>query len=263
MNGLLPEWGRMSRAERDAAYNNSLAVPGSDAAQRLRLEASAAFRAAHPPREIAYGPHERQRIDVFGTGAKTLVFIHGGYWQRGARDWVSAVAEGPMAHGWSVAFPGYRLTPEVSVTEIVADVMAALDRLAELAPLVVAGHSAGGHLAAMALWHDSVIAGLAISGVFELGPVRDTYLNEKLSLTEAEVQTLSPLRLAAVSKPLAIAYGSIELPALIASSRDFHAMRAAAHAPGPLLPLPNAEHFSVLDALRDADGALCREVTRS
>ena len=62
-------------------------------------------------------------------------------------------------------------------------------------------------------------AGLAISGVFELGPIRDTYLNEKLRLTDSEIETLSPLRLPMINKPLAIAYGTAELPPLVADSR--------------------------------------------
>ena len=71
--------------------------------------------------------------------------------------------------------------------------------------------------------------------MFELGPVRDTYLDEKLRLTDEEILYLSPLRLPVVNKPLAIAYGTAELPPLVSDSRDLHALRAAAHAPGPLL----------------------------
>jgi len=103
-----------------------------------------------------------------------------------------------------------------------------------------------------------VAAGLAISGVYDLAPIRQTELDAKLSLTDAEVETLSPLRRPAVAKPLCIAYGSRELPALIHDARNLHALRAAAHAPGALLPVPDAEHFSVLDALRRPGGILVR-----
>jgi acetyl esterase/lipase len=176
------------------------------------------------------------------------------------------LAEGVAAHGWSVALPGYRLAPEATLTDIVGDIHAALDWLGAhgashgiAGKIVVSGWSAGGHLTAMALPHPTVAAGLAISGVFELGPIRDIYLNEKLRLTEAEIATLSPLRLPVVEKPLAIAYGTQELPALIEDSRDLHARRAAAHAPGPLLPVPGANHFTVLEALRNPQGLLVRQ----
>jgi arylformamidase len=92
--------------------------------------------------------------------------------------------------------------------------------------------------------------------VFELAPISETYLDEKLRLTDEEVATLSPLRLPVVQKPLAIAYGTNELPALVADSRDLHARRSAADAPGPLLPIAGADHFTILEELRRPDGAL-------
>ena len=124
--------------------------------------------------------------------------------------------------------------------------------------MLLSGWSAGGHLTAMGLSHPAVAAGLAISGVYELGPIRDTYLNEALQLDDAEIAALSPLRLPVVGKTLAIAYGTKELPALVADSRDLHAMRAAAHCAGPLLPVAGADHFTILDALRRPEGELAR-----
>ena len=120
----------------------------------------------------------------------------------------------------------------------------------------IIGSSAGGHLAAMSLSHPRVTKGLAISGVFELEPLRDTYLNEKLNLSDIEIETLSPMRLAIVDKPLALAYGTEELPALIANSRDFHARRRS----GALIPVPGANHFTILDELRGAEGLLTRQL---
>ncbi len=264
-------WGTMSRAERDAAYNNSAAVPGSPALNAHREQRSAAFRAAHPDRlDLAYGPRERNRWDLFPArdpGAPCLVFIHGGYWQSRTREEFASLIEGPHALGWSCALPGYTLAPDASLTEIVAEISAALDWLAAqgpahgiAGPVVLSGWSAGGHLTAMALGHPLVRAGLAISGLFELGPIRDTYLNERLRLSDDEIAAASPLRLPVVPKPLAIAYGSAELPPLVADSRDLHARRAAAHAPGPLLAVPGADHFTVVLELQSATGALTRQL---
>ena len=258
----MPEWGRMNQAERDAAYDNSAAVADSQVRLQALRDASAARRAADPAGlDQPYGPGERNRVDLFPAAdpaAPCLVFIHGGYWQRNARQGFSAVADGVRAQGWSAALPGYTLAPEAGLTAMVAEIHAALDWLATriAGPLIVSGWSAGGHLAAMALSHPRVQAGLAVSGVFELGPLRDTVLNDKLRLTDLEVAHLSPLRLPAVPKPLAVAYGTKELPALVADSRGLHARRAAAHAPGPLIPVAGEDHFSILDSLRDPGGLL-------
>jgi acetyl esterase/lipase len=264
----------MSRADRDAAYNNSAAVPGSAAWGDARNAASAAVRAAGDAAklDLPYGAGERECWDLFPAAdpaAPCLVFIHGGYWQRNGREGFSVIADGVRAHGWAAALPSHTLAPEATLTEIVAEIGRALDWLAAHGPahgiggrLILSGWSAGGHLTALWLGHPAVAAGLAISGVFELGPLRDTYLNEKLRLRDEEIAALSPLRLPAVDKPLAIAYGTAELPALVANSRDFHAHRAASHAPGPLLPVAGADHFSVLDALRDPYGMLTTQVRR-
>jgi acetyl esterase/lipase len=263
-------WGSMSRAARDAAYNNSDAVTDSAALNAARGEASAAFRAAHPEHlDLRYGPRERNTWDLFPAAdpnAPCLVFIHGGYWQRNSKDMFANLIGGPYAHGWAAALPGYTLAPDISLTGIVVEMNAALDWLAEHGPahgingkVVLSGWSAGGHLTAMCLGHRRVSAGLAISGVYELGPIRDTYLDEKLQLTDDEIVALSPLRLPDVSKPMAITYGTAELPPLVADSRDLHAKRAAAHLAGPLIPVAGANHFTITHELRDADGELTRQ----
>ena len=263
------DWGCLSRAERDAAYDNTKAVTDSPALMAERNAASAAFRAEWPGTlDIAYGPAERQRWDIFPAAdpaAPCFVFIHGGYWQRNRREDFCCVGAGLRAQGWSVALPGYTLAPDATMTEIVAEIDAALDWLGRsgadhgiAGPVLLSGWSAGGHLTAMGLRHDRVAAGLAISGVYELGPIRDTVLDEKCHITDAEIVALSPLRLPVVAKPLAIAYGTRELPALIADSRHLHAKRAAAHLTGALIPVAQANHFTILDELRRPDGMLVR-----
>jgi len=264
-----PDWGTMSRAERDAAYNNSAAVAESANYVARWTAASAVWRAAHSEHlDIPYAAKERTKWDLFpgaGPSAPCLVHIHGGYWQRNSRDVFACLAEGVARHGWSAALPGYTLAPDASLATIVAELREALDWLLAHrgsrgigGPIVLSGWSAGGHLAALLLDHPCVAAGLAISGVYELGPIRDTYLNDKLRLTDEEMRTLSPLRLPQAPKPLDIAYGSRELPALVDSSRALHARRAGLHLPGSLVPAPGHDHFSIMETLRDPAGLLTR-----
>ena len=266
---MLENWGTMTRAERDAAYNNLAAVANSQSLVAERNTASAVFRSAHAAHlDVPYADGERLKWDLYPaheSSAPCLVFIHGGYWMLNRREDFAIFAEGFTASGWAVALPGYALAPEVTLTEIVAQLRAALDWLAThgaeqgiAGKIVISGWSAGGHLAALLLDHPAVAAGLAISGIFELGPLRDTYLNAKLKLSDAEIAELSPLRRPVVQKPLAIAYGSKELPALVADSRTLHEYRAAAHAPGPLIPVAGADHFTILEELRSSQGSLVR-----
>ena len=266
-------WRMMSRAERDAAYNNAAAVAGSSQIVERWVAASAALRAQRSKHiDLPYGQGERNKWDLFpgdDPKAPCLVWIHGGYWQMRNRETFSCFAEGVLARGWSAALPGYTLAPAATLTRIVQEIRSALDWLAAegsahgiAGPVALSGWSAGGHLTAMALDHPSVRAGLAIAGIFELGPIRDTYLNERLQLTDEEIATLSPLRLSGVGKPLAITYGTAELPALMRDSRDYHAHRAQSHLPGPLIPIPNANHFTIMDEMRSPNGALTRAVMR-
>ena len=266
----LPEgWSSWPQQARDDAYDNTGQV--ADSAQQIaaRNAASAAFRAAHGGHlDLPYGEAEREKWDLYpgrDAGAPCLVFIHGGYWQRNRREDFAILAQGALAMGWSAALPGYTLAPDASLTTITWQVSRALDWLAANGaahgiggPIVVAGWSAGGHLAALAAEHPAVTAALAMSGIHELAPIRDTFLNDKLRLTEDEVADLSPIRRAVVQKPIAIAYGARELPELRRQSRAFHRVRAEAQAPGQLIPIPGADHFRVLEALWTPDGALLR-----
>lgn len=261
-----PGWAGWDQAARDAAYNNGAAVADSAALNAARNASSAALRASRPGHlDLAYGPGARCGWDLFPAAdpnAPCLILIHGGWWQYNARQDFAGCIAGALARGWSAALPGYTLAPESRLRGIVAEIHAALDWLAAngpahgiAGPKLLAGWSAGAHLAAMALDHPTVRAGMAISGVYELAPIRDTYVDDKLRLDEAEIADLSPLRRPPSAKRLVVAYGSAELPQMCAQSRAFHAHRAAAHCPGALIPVAGADHFRVLDALA-ADGEL-------
>ena len=239
----------MDRAALDAAYNNSAAV--KDSAQIVADWQARSDRLRPAGREMTYGEKERNRINLFEAraGAPLFVFIHGGYWQMRARDNFYFLAAGPLAHGISVAFIGYTLAPEKRLDGIVAEVRAALDLLDR--DFIVSGWSAGGHLAAMAMTHPRVRAGLAISGIYDLEPMRLSYINEKLQLDEAEARRNSPMLLSLSSKPLFVAYGADELPELCRQSEDYAKLLGRKAA-----PVPRRNHFTVLEELASPHGAL-------
>jgi hypothetical protein len=151
----------------------------------------------------------------------------------------------------------------------VGEIRSALDWLAAqgsthgiTGPVILSGWSAGGHLVAMALDHPLVKAGYAVSGIYELGPIRDTYLNEKLKLTDEEIATLSPLRLPGVNKRLLITYGTAELPALVHNSRHYHAYRAGSHLAGGLFPIPHANHYTGVEQIQSPDSLPTKTLLR-
>ena len=259
----------MDRAALDAAYNNTVAVADSARFITEWEKRSAEMAAAHSDQlDFRYGPRERNRVDFFrASPANTpvLVFIHGGYWQMRAKETFRFLANGPLAHGINVASVGYTLAPKATLQDIVDEIDTAITWIAQNAAelggdatrLYISGWSAGGHLAALSLAHPAVCGALAISGIFDLEPIRLSFLNEKLRLTGGDVERLSPLlNLPRTSPPLMAACGAAELPELQRQSREFAAARARSGLPGRLTVLPNHNHFTILEELANPRGAL-------
>jgi arylformamidase len=258
----------MDRATLDAAYDNSAAVTDSQDYRARWWDASAAIRAENSSRlDLRFGERPRATLDYFPAvkGAPLFVFIHGGYWQRNEKERFSFVAQGPRAHGINVAVPGYTLAPDARLTDIVAEIRQALSFLADHAgelgfareAIFIGGWSAGGHLTAAVADHPAVAGGIPISGIFDLEPIALGVLNDKLGLDAAEVATFSPLRnLPARSPPLRLFVGGSERPELQRQSNDYVNAGRARGLPFRLDVLPSHHHFSILDELASADGAL-------
>lgn len=197
----------MADIDFELEYNNRARVPENPVLMAGWARDAAAYREDNPPRSLAYGPGGRNRIDFFsGSGdGPIVVFIHGGYWQALDGSSFSHCARGLNAHGIDVAVPSYDLCPQVSVETIILQMRAAARELARLGrPLVISGHSAGGHLAACLLatdWRaldaslprELVIAAYAISGLFDLEPLLSTSINKALQLDAASARAASPL----------------------------------------------------------------------
>ncbi len=262
------DWRKMSREQLDLGLNNGLAVPGSAEMIADWERQSAALRARNSGHlDLRYGARERNRIDFLkaAEGAPTLLFIHGGYWQHRAKEIFTVVASGPMAHGINVALIGYTLAPDATLDQIVAEIHAGIDYLRAQSPalgagakgLVVSGWSAGGHLTAMALSHPFVTAGIGISGIYDLEPIRHSYLNEKLRLDEAMSRRNSPLAQGSgVMKPLALVVGSGELPLLRRQTSDFAAHRARLGLPVSYEEIPGANHFTIMNEMASPEGRI-------
>jgi acetyl esterase/lipase len=262
------DWRSLSRQELDLGLNNGVAVPESADIVAGWDQRSALLRGQYPEHlDLRYGPRERNRIDFLrcAEAGPTLLFIHGGYWQTRAKETFTAFAAGPMAHGINVALIGYTLAPDAALDEIVIEIRAGLDFLAAQLPalggdadgIVVSGWSAGGHLTAMALSHPRVKAGMAISGIYDLEPIRHSYLNAKLGLDETASRSNSPvMQGGGADKPLSLVVGDAELPLLRKKTAAFAAHRAKHGLPLTYEEIPGANHFSIMEELMSPNGRI-------
>lgn len=265
----------MDQATLDAAYNNSAAVVDSPRWLDDWRERSATTRARSDAQfDVPYGQKERTRLDYFPSGAASapmFAFIHGGYWQRNAKELFSFVADGPNARGINVAVVGYTLAPQATLGEIVMEIRQSLAFLKDNAAtfgfdnesIYVGGWSAGGHLTATSSNEPAVKGALAISGIFDLEPIALSYLNAPLQLTRADTEALSPLRtLRPDGVRQCIAVGGSELGELQRQSR-IYAEAAQAHGiPASLCTLSGHHHFSILDELYNPGGKLTNELLK-
>ncbi len=245
----------------EAEYNNLAKVPGHPAIIAGWRHDAAAFRVAHADAELglAYGPGERERLDLFwpasGRGAPLALFLHGGYWHSLDRTPFSHMAAGLNGHGIAVAVPSYDLCPQVRLAAIVAEVEQAARFLRRRhgRPMLAMGHSAGGHLAAMLMaWDVRVVpAALPISGLFDLAPLIETSINAPLGLDLAEAHRLSPLLRPPPGGRLHAVVGGEEGAEYTRQSREI--ARAWG---GAWESVPGADHFTVIGPLADPASAL-------
>jgi len=261
----------MDRAALDVAYNNTAAVgvPKRDQyVGRWSARSDALRRTREAKVDLRYGDGPRQRLDVFPcgqAGAPTLAYIHGGYWQMNDKEPYAFLGEGLRVAGYNLALIEYTLAPAARMDQIVDEVRRAvvwvIDHAKELggdpARVYVSGHSAGGHLTAMAMTESRLAGGVAISGIYDLEPIRLNYLNEKLGLDSGETERNSPMRhLPRNAAPLVVTVGLGELPELVRQSQEYAGAWRARGLRGRYLPVPKHDHFSILEELAQPNGAI-------
>jgi arylformamidase len=262
------------QAALDQAYDNRRACKNLAAIKAdWDARSLAVYARSRCERDLAYGPGARQRLDYFYAGDSkrpTLLYIHGGYWQWNDKEPHAFIAEGPLARGFNVALVEYTLAPAITMDGIVAEIRASIEWLlprlgrefGAADTLVVSGHSAGGHLTAMAMELPGVTAALAISGLYDLEPIRLSYLNEAVRLSPEDARRNSPILRAPRPVPAIVTVGGDELPELQRQSGEYAAyLRGRGHAVQEIVT-PGDDHFAILERLARADGALLAAVAR-
>ena len=286
------------RAGLDDQYDNRKRHPEHVEISAVRAAESEAARQEFKGQlDVPFGPSKEETLDVFmpekgagpgtaaGAGKRGLpvnVFFHGGYWYSRHKNDFSFMARGVVPAGGISVIVNYALVPAVDLDELVRQCRASLawthDNIASLGGdprrIFVSGHSAGGHVAAMMLateWArfrpglpgDLLKGGVAISGLYDLEPMRRCYLQDTLKLTPKQVARLSPEFLKPQTKgPLIVAVGGGETDEFIRQSRDFAKAWQKAGVKCELMELPGQNHFTVLAGAADPKATLGRAIVK-
>lgn len=251
------------RSQDDRDYANGAFISGAADFPAFWAEKASAFRESLGSRAklgLAYGQEPRQRLDLFLPETKPkglFVFVHGGYWMAFGRETWSHLAAGAITQGWACAMPSYTLAPDARVSAMTAEICQAVTVASQQVsgPVVVAGHSAGGHLAARMACEDGpacVTRVVPISPLADLRPLLRTEMNETLRLDEAEATQESPALLNRRNDVLAHVWvGGQERPAFLWQARllseDWDC---------PWTVDPGRHHFDVIDGLEAPESPL-------
>ncbi|WP_315928868.1 alpha/beta hydrolase [Mesorhizobium sp. SP-1A] len=264
----------------DDAYSNGAHIAGGERWPAAWSEPARAFRdrlsgEGRARLDISYGPAPRNRFDLFLPAAEAkglVVFVHGGYWLESDKGTWSHLAAGPLAHGYAVAMPSYTLCPDIRISGIVREVAAAVEAAAVLVegPLMLTGHSAGGHLASRMACAGSPLAGsvrarlrhvLSISGLHDLRPLMRTAMNERLCIDAAEAMAESPALLEpAQGTCLTCWAGGAERAEFVRQNALLANVWTGLGAATAVVVEPDRHHYDVVDGLADPDHALTRSL---
>ena len=256
----------------DLTYANGAFIPNSEHFASKWETAASSWReienvVGRARLNVAYGEGDRQKLDLFypaGRPRGLLVFIHGGYWHASDRKMWSHLSAGATAREWAVALPSYTLAPQARITEITREIADAITVAAALVagPIVVTGHSAGGHLAARMACRDVDLAPpvaerlqkvVPISPLSDLRPLLETAMNSDLQLDMAEAIAESPVLKTKLHDVQVVSWvGAEERPAFLDQARWL-----ADAWPGTSLRIaPGRHHFDVIDELLEPDSSL-------
>ena len=274
-------WLNMDQAQLDAAYDQRAYAPNMDLVQkRRRLQAASARARLGEPDHFEYGESSIERLLVYRSkrsNAPVHVHVHGGSWRFGSAEGNAEKAEPIVNAGGHAVFPDFARADDegVSLSDLsrqVRDAIAWVYRNADefdgnRNQIFVSGHSSGGHLAGVILttdWDrdydlptDIVKGGICSSGMYDLKPVRLSWRNSYLQLSDEEEESLSPQRhINYLNAPVIIAYGTEETPEFQRQSRDFAAAVKAVGKPVKLMVAEGHNHFEIAETYANPYGLL-------
>jgi arylformamidase len=271
------------QAALDRQYNNRLHVPDfATYIDRWKLLSRQTEKEYPVVKDIAYGKLPREQLDIYPSqqpSSKTLIFIHGGYWQKFDKADFQFIAKAFRAYGITTVLINYPLAPAAFVDQILLSCREALQWLyknisaynGDPGQLYIAGHSAGGQLAAMLLttkWSqfniatDMIKGVCAISGIFNLIPIRLSDINHVLSMDTETALRNSPVQQSPATQcPILIVVGSHETSEFQAQSHELYTCWKEI-IPAEIEQIPGLNHFSIVETLLDRGSSLHQVMCR-
>jgi arylformamidase len=270
-----------TQAQIDAQYNPSIKLPDVSAPGKHYAARSVHARTTlHCVLDVPYGPTLAETLDIFPAdmpNAPVFVFIHGGYWRALSSKDFSFVAVGLQPLGITTVVVNYALCPGVTIDEITRQVRAAVawthrhinSHGGDSERIALGGHSAGAHLTAMCLqtrWRedyglpsDPLAAAVLVSGIYDIAPLRFSYLQPMIQLSEGIIRRNSPLFLVrACRTPIWVNWGGEETPEFARQAHAFHSAWLGAGNTGELSALPGADHYRAIHGFKDPNSRLCQ-----
>jgi arylformamidase len=253
------------------AYANGVNIAGGDRWPAAWVEPAITMRetlaaSGRAKLDLAYGDAPRNRLDLFlpeGTPKGLVVFVHGGFWLALDNSYWSHLAGGPLAHGYAVAMPSYTLCPDIRIGDIASEIAAAITVAAGMVdgPVMLTGHSAGGHLASRMVSSPSPLAPeirsrvrhvVSISGLHDLRPLMPTAMNARLRIDEAEAMAESPALLRPIEDVRITCWvGSSERSEFVRQNALLANVWTGLGAMTATVVEPDRHHFNIIDGLVD------------
>ena len=235
--------------------------------------------------DISYGKSEKQKLDFFSSAdinSPTVIFFHGGYWQRGDKSVYSFLANSFVKNNINFLAVGYDLCPKISITQIVSQAQEAIVWIWQNAnkleinkdKFIVSGHSAGGHITGMMMgteWNkissdlpnNLILAGIPISALNLLEPIRHTTLNDALKMDKEEAKSQSPIYLPPrTNAQQLIVYGANETDEFHRQSNIYYEKFKSEERKIERFIVPDADHFDEMNDLSNESSEFFKKMKK-
>jgi acetyl esterase/lipase len=266
----LEAWLAVDGEERPWIYSSPIYLAKADA---LKLPPTDLDDGIEAHKDLSYvdGKPEdadKHKLDIYApkgkSGLPVLVFYHGGSWRSGDRSRYPALANRFAKDGFAVVVPSYRLMPANPNPAQIDDATAALDWVihniaqygGDAKRIYVAGHSAGGHLAAYVgldqkFW-PNLKAVMPLSGVYDVSTIA--------GFKDDPVKASPIKHIRPGAPPFLITYCENDYPSLPFQARTFDAALRQAGDSSQLVYIPGENHITEIIDIANKDDATARAI---